>query len=157
MNKNWIIAIVVVVVVLAIVFRNNIMAMFSKSPSAPTAPAPTGGGQNTQPTQLDYNKNLYKGLNNSNEVKLLQQWLGITADGDFGPVTENALLNRKGVKQITLNQYQQLADAQPVETDDPNDHWYNHLPWPFNSFADTSPNLMQSGITGSVGWVEGSW
>lgn len=45
---------------------------------------------------------LKKGLYNSPEVAELQRRLGILADGDFGQLTENALVAAKGVKQITL-------------------------------------------------------
>jgi len=39
------------------------------------------------------------------EVVELQKLLGITADGIFGPVTERTLFAKKGVLQISLNQY----------------------------------------------------
>lgn len=40
-----------------------------------------------------------------NEVRELQKLLGVTADGDFGANTEAALVAKKGVKEISLNQY----------------------------------------------------
>lgn len=48
---------------------------------------------------------LKKGLFDSPEVQELQTKLKITADGDFGQLTENALVKAKGVKQITLKDY----------------------------------------------------
>ncbi|MFC7774092.1 peptidoglycan-binding domain-containing protein [Flavobacterium sp. GCM10027622] len=40
-----------------------------------------------------------------NEVQELQRKLGVEADGIFGSKTETALLKAKGVKSITLNQF----------------------------------------------------
>lgn len=48
------------------------------------------------------------------EVKELQRLLNVTADGIFGPMTENALYNRKGVRQITLNQFNKFANVVPT-------------------------------------------
>lgn len=51
---------------------------------------------------LNMNLILSKGLMNSPEVAELQRRLGIIADGDFGQLTEAALLKAKGVRQIAL-------------------------------------------------------
>ena len=44
------------------------------------------------------------------EVKELQKLLNVTADGIFGAGTEKALLDRKGVKQISLNAFASTPD-----------------------------------------------
>ena len=54
---------------------------------------------------LNYHMILHKGLKNSREVKKLQEFLNVAIDGDFGPLTESALMAAKGVKQITLNAF----------------------------------------------------
>jgi len=54
---------------------------------------------------LNQNLLLKKGLYNSPEVQELQIRLKVTADGDFGQLTENALVKAKGVKQITLKTF----------------------------------------------------
>lgn len=54
---------------------------------------------------LDLNKVLSRGVYDSNEVKELQKRLKVTADGDFGQNTENALLAKKGVKEIKLKDF----------------------------------------------------
>ncbi len=46
---------------------------------------------------------LKKGMYDSPEVKELQRGLGITIDGHFGPLTENVLFAKNGVKEITLS------------------------------------------------------
>lgn len=147
--KTWHVVLIMVVVVIAIavlLFGKNIKAVLMAN-QQPDKPANT-----PQPAQLDYNKNLYKGINNSPEVKLLQQWLGVNTDGDFGPVTEQALKSRKGVTQTTLNQYQQLPDAQQVANNESGAKWYNYLPFPFSFFSLTEENLMQPGINNSIEW-----
>lgn len=55
------------------------------------------------------------------EVKELQKLLGATPDGQFGPITENLLFAKKGVKQISLNQYAARADVpkNPLKVGDP--------------------------------------
>lgn len=45
------------------------------------------------------------------EVQELQKLLGTTTDGNFGPITENLLNARKGVKQITLTQFKTRPDV----------------------------------------------
>lgn len=71
------------------------------SPSVPSAPVVT----------LDGNKILKQGVTGQ-EVSKLQQLLGgLATDGIFGPLTEAALVKRKGVKQITLNQFASTADV----------------------------------------------
>lgn len=56
---------------------------------------------------LDKGKILKKGSTGP-EVKELQKLLGITADGIFGAQTEAALKSKKGVIQITLNEYNKV-------------------------------------------------
>jgi hypothetical protein len=55
------------------------------------------------PSGVDRNKLLKKGSQGA-EVRVLQGFLKVKVDGDFGRNTENALLAQKGVKQIKLNQ-----------------------------------------------------
>lgn len=74
------------------------------SPIGKAAPKkPVTGG-----TSLNVNLVLKKGLK-GNEVMELQKRLGmkstISGYGTFGPQTENLLIARKGVKQITLSKY----------------------------------------------------
>lgn len=72
---------------------------------------PAGGTTDSEGTyyapkakNLDRNKILKAGLNNSDEVKALQRILGVTADGDFGTKeTLPALQAQAGVSETTLN------------------------------------------------------
>lgn len=132
MKKYITFGIVLAIFILIFVFRNKLMLLFSKASAAPPVPAvlpPATSG-------LDQNKVLKNGVYNSEEVKLLQTWLGVVADGDFGPITEAALLQKKGVAQITLAQYPSAPDLNLQNTDAPMtdaaseaDHWYNHVPY----------------------------
>lgn len=56
-------------------------------------------------TGLNLDLLLHRGVYNSKEVAELQKRLGIAADGDFGQNTENALLAKKGVKEIKLKNF----------------------------------------------------
>ena len=80
---------------------------FEPNPTPTPTPVSNNGasatGGSSQPT-LNKNLMLQKG-SKGNEVKELQKLLGIAADGDFGPNTENSLLAKKGVKKITLNTF----------------------------------------------------
>lgn len=61
----------------------------------------------TIPKKIIFNKSkVLKRGSKGAEVRELQQKLGIQADGDFGPKTESALIKSKGVKSITLNQFE---------------------------------------------------
>ena len=56
---------------------------------------------------LNFNLILKEGVYNSEEVRLLQTWLGgLDTDGDFGPLTEEALVERIGTNQTTLASFQ---------------------------------------------------
>ncbi|MFC4817623.1 peptidoglycan-binding domain-containing protein [Flavobacterium sp. GCM10023249] len=56
--------------------------------------------------QITLNRSLpLKNGSRGNEVQELQRKLGVEADGIFGSKTETALLKAKGVKSITLNQF----------------------------------------------------
>lgn len=59
------------------------------------------GDSSPIPAVLDRNLVLKQGVR-GNEVKELQRLLGVAQDGIFGPITENALMQLKGVRQITL-------------------------------------------------------
>jgi len=115
MTKYYVLAVVVTVIVLVIVFQDKIRGLFSKAAAAvntqtTTPAAPAGPAAPAAPAGLNYDKLLKQGVNGA-ETKKLQEWLGVTRDGIFGPQTEAALLAKKGVEQITLNQYQQAADV----------------------------------------------
>lgn len=56
-------------------------------------------------SSLDYNRLLFKGLYNNDEVAELQKLLGVASDGDFGQATETALKLKKGVTQIRLSDF----------------------------------------------------
>lgn len=73
------------------------------------------------PAPVVLNKSLVlKKGSKGNEVRELQKLLKVTADGDFGANTEGALFTKKGVKQISLNQYSSAPDvntsALPIKT-----------------------------------------
>lgn len=143
-----IITIVVVLIILLIFFQDKIKALFTKSkPSQPlTTPQ--------QEQQLDYNKLLKKGVYNSAEVKKLQELLGVENDGDFGPITEAALFNRKGVKEITLNQFATMPDVQPIQgmvmlpQDDGNSATEDDLSF----WGHAEGGFLQNSITQSINW-----
>ena len=121
MKKYLIIAAVLTVVILLFIFRDKIKALFTSTaqttPALPAAPAQPGTGASAQ---LDYNKILRKGINGP-ETRQLQAWLGVATDGIFGPVTESALIDRKGVDSISLNGFQATPDAgAPEETESQN-------------------------------------
>lgn len=63
-----------------------------------------------QSNLLDGNKLLKVGVNGL-ETKELQRLLGITQDGYFGNQTVTTLYNKKGVTQITLNQWITTANT----------------------------------------------
>lgn len=66
----------------------------------------------TTPTPIALNKSLVlKKGSKGNEVRELQKLLKVTVDGDFGANTEGALFSKKGVKQISLNQYNSAPDV----------------------------------------------
>lgn len=65
------------------------------------------------PTVINKNLLLQKGSKGI-EVQELQKILGLNADGIFGSQTEAALLNKKGVKQITLNNYSKTNNVVPT-------------------------------------------
>lgn len=112
-------------------FWDKIKAFFRKKTapvSNPTPPAQNSG--------LNINLLLKNGVYNSEEVKLLQTWMGgITADGDFGPQTEARLMAVKGVKEVTLSTYPSLPNTQAAidEIEDAADgdsgSWFDSLPY----------------------------
>jgi hypothetical protein len=80
-------------------------------PQSPSQPAThtTTPTTTTAPVTLNGNLLLKSGSHGA-EVKKLQTLLGVTSDGAFGPITENALFGLKGVKQVTLNQFAGLPN-----------------------------------------------
>lgn len=118
--------IVIVLGTVAFLFHKQIAALFQKKqPETPNQQPGTGtttatntgvnGGNqpktpNPQPGTntagaVNYDRLLYKGVNDAAAVKILQGYLGVTQDGDFGPQTETALFNKIGEKSVTLNVY----------------------------------------------------
>lgn len=139
--KTWhyiLIAVIIVIVVALLLFKKDIQALVTKPQTQPTATPPT------PPAPLDYNKSLFKGVHDAKpEVKKLQELLGVTVDGDFGPQTEAALKARKGVLQTTLNIYMTLADQTNGATGD----------YTETSFLDTFSNLFQNGVNSTIQWI----
>lgn len=114
MKKQYIIAaVVLVVIVLLVIFRDKITKLFTKpsynAGAGTPAITPQQAAQGGVSTQLDYNKLLKQGVT-GNEVKLLQSWLNVAQDGDFGPITAQALFNRKNTLEITLAQFSLWPD-----------------------------------------------
>ena len=112
-------------------FWDKIKAFFSKKTPPVTNPTPPA-----QNSGLNINLLLKNGVYNSEEVKLLQTWMGgITADGDFGPQTEARLMAVKGVKEVTLSTYPSLPNTQAAidEMEDAADsdsgNWFDSLPY----------------------------
>lgn len=66
-----------------------------------------GGGGNycANPATLDKGKLLKKNMPKNPEVCYLQKLLGVKQDGIFGSITEGALDNKIGKKEITLFNY----------------------------------------------------
>lgn len=86
-------------------FTRNVHWIVGNSRIKPIAP-------NLGTVMLFANKNLNidrilsKGMFDSPEVEELQRLLGFSKpDGDFGDITEKALVARKGVKSISLNKF----------------------------------------------------
>ena len=136
-----IIAIVVVIVIALLLFKEQLKALVA--PKKQTQTKTTTASD--IPAELDYNKILFKGIDAKPEVKKLQGWLGITADGSFGPITEAALQNRKGVDRISLKQFSELADATHGASGDYSDTGTL-------SYA-SGGGLFQSGINGAISWL----
>jgi hypothetical protein len=110
--KNWqLYAIAVIIILLVIVglFYQQIKKFIMPAPSVQVITSTTPA---TQPA-LDFNKVLKIGMTNSNEVKLLQTWLGgLQVDGDFGPLTQQALYDRIGFNETTLSAFQGIVAQQ---------------------------------------------
>ena len=113
--KYIIVLVIVAIVVAVILFQDKIKSWFTKKPAAVQTDNAAGGGSGSgsggsSTPQLDKNKLLKFGSNGA-EVRQLQKWLGVTADGIFGAQTEAALLARKGVEEITLAAFESTLDA----------------------------------------------
>lgn len=119
-SKTWVLAVVIVLIIiaaLALFYRNEIQAWFSKDKTAqpgaqqnPQTQTNTQTNTTTVVQQADWNKVLRQGVQGP-EVGILQYWLGVDQDEKFGPITEGALMDKKGVKQITLNDYDTTPDV----------------------------------------------
>lgn len=73
-------------------------------PQIPKTATPPITVPNTSAPTLNRTLTLKNG-SRGNEVKELQKKLGVDSDGIFGAKTESALLRAKGVKSISLNQF----------------------------------------------------
>lgn len=83
---------------------------FEELPASPIEPTqPAIPVKPVQPAVANVNLVLKVGSRGI-EVTELQKLLGAKADGIFGPVTENLLFAKKGVKQISLSQFKSKAD-----------------------------------------------
>lgn len=114
MNKYLTVGILILVVFLLVFYRNKIMVLFAKAKPV-AAPAPAVSNPSIEPS-LDRDKVLKRGVTGP-EVKLLQMWLGVTPDGNFGPVTEAVLQDTKCFSQTTLNSYPDQTCVQFNEDD----------------------------------------
>lgn len=146
--KYIVVTVIIVLVILAIVFQDKIRGWFTKKPAAAQLETSAGnnaggGGNGSSAPQLNYNRLLKFGSNGA-EVRQLQKWLGITADGIFGAQTEAALMARKGVEEITLAQFENSADVTESFAGDGNDSNGDILGW-----SDSNNSL----IDGLQGWI----
>lgn len=108
-TRNYtIIAVILIIIILLIVFWDKLKAAIAKK-TATIPPSQTNASGSDGAAPLDYNKILKRG-DRGEEVKLLQRWLGVTADGIFGPITESALLQKKGINNISLTEYSTMPD-----------------------------------------------
>lgn len=159
-TKHYVaLAVILLIIVLLIVYWQKVKAWFAGNQKPPSQTA-----QNTPPAGLDMHKVLKKGVTGE-EVKQLQQWLGVTTDGIFGPITEGALLQKKGVAEITLSAYGQLpdmyADAAPGQEEDDYPVWTNPFSWfgmavmpnGLASATGAEPGIFQNGINTTIRWV----
>lgn len=105
--------ILLLIVILLVAFRKKLTALFTKGEVSSLTPAQqaaavqtaANNAQTQQPgITINRDKYLYKGVT-APEVKLLQDLLGVTSDGIFGPQTEAALQNQKCVVATTLNAF----------------------------------------------------
>lgn len=138
-------AILVAALALLFIFNKKISSFFHKAP--PTEPpinngAGTGSTPNTNGTApppptaavVNYDRLLYKGINDPAAVKVLQHYLGITEDGQFGPQTETTLFNKIGEKSVTLNVYRITQLGLPAINDTSGDLSVSDFFNPFNWF-----------------------
>lgn len=93
-----------IIIGLGLLATAGVLMSAKKNPTVPEPVAEPTPAPKPSPIVLDKNKTLKKGVKGA-EVRELQRLLGISADGDFGPATEAALLKAKGVTQITLNTF----------------------------------------------------
>lgn len=103
MNKYFTVAVLLLVVVLVVAYRQKLTSLFSPAPAPQPQPAPVLPNN----TQYTINRDLeLKRGSTGPEVKVLQGLLGVTADGIFGPVTEYQLQEQKCATEITLNTFE---------------------------------------------------
>ena len=147
--KYIIVAVIIVLVIMAIVFQDKIKGWFTKKPAAVQIDNAAGSGSgagNGGAAALNYNKLLKFGSTGA-EVRELQKWLGITADGIFGAQTEAALLARKGVEEITLSQFQIALDTNDNFAGSENDN--DNADGDVLGWTDSNNSL----IDGLQGWI----
>lgn len=143
--------VILLIIILAIVFWDDIRKKFKRDAPATTTTPDDG---------LDYNRVLKKGVTGE-EVKKLQQLLGnVEVDGIFGPITEAALLARKGVTSISLTQFGQLPDVTnttqmvQAQTEEESLMEYEDAMYGIWAFQAPAENgMFQNGVNTSVNWV----
>jgi hypothetical protein len=126
MSKYFYLLLITAAIVLVVIYRNRLTAFFTGSGTATATPPAPANNNTPAPTQLNYDKLLRKGSTGP-EVKQLQYLLAIPTDGIFGDETEGALQYRKGVTEVTLNQFSDLPDTEDSQEDALNwwnDYWF---------------------------------
>lgn len=112
-NNNIIYAVLALGAIIGIYFYNkkDEPKFEELPPETPALPAqPVKPTQPAQPAVANVNLVLKFGSKGI-EVQKLQTLLGAKADGIFGAITENLLFAKKGVKQISLSQYNSKPDV----------------------------------------------
>lgn len=103
MNRYITVALLLLVVVLVVAYRQKLTALFSPAPA--TIPQPVAALPQTNQYTINRDLILKRGSTGP-EVKILQGLLGVTTDGIFGPVTEYQLQEQKCATEITLNTFE---------------------------------------------------
>lgn len=149
------VAAIIVFVIIFLIVKDARKQPTASAPTGATASTPTSTGSNaiTSATGLNYALPLRRGVSGA-EVQELQRKLNaftvvtpkLTVDGRFGALTENALMQAKGVLQTTLAEFVPYALANTYtatgtggsianaasNATDTNTSWWNFSNW-FNT------------------------
>lgn len=133
-----IVAVILIIIIAIVLFWDKFKEFFKAAPGNTTI-INTGGGGVSGTAPLNMDLMLKQGVTGL-EVKQLQTWLGINADGVFGPVTETALYQKRGVTNTTLNLYASGIDLSEF------------VPFGYNVPATADDNLSfpEAGVMNSV-------